>query len=282
MTRPKIGLALSGGGARGLAHIGVLKILANAGVHIDCIAGTSMGGLIAAAYATGIPIEVLEEEARRITRMREMIKLVDVSSPTRGIIKGKQLQEYLTTLFPREIKIEELTIPLALVATDLISASEVTLSAGPLLPAVLATTAFPGLFTPQEMDGYRLVDGGVLNNLPVRQVREMGADIILAVDVQFNPLLEPPWQEINMRPSWPFPFPDFFLDFYRAELLMVARLTQAHLEQVKPEFYLRPCIPQDITIFMGFTRTDEIISCGEISALELLPLLMEKLGSWIE
>lgn len=276
MTRPRIGLALSGGGARGLAHIGVLKILTSAGVPIDCIAGTSMGGLIAAAYAAGIPIDVLEEEARRITRMREMIKLVDVSSPTRGIVKGKQFQEYLATLFPQEINIEELMTPLALVATDLISASEVTLSSGPLLPAVLATTAFPGLFPPQEMDGYRLVDGGVLNNLPVRQVREMGANIILAVDVQFNPLSDLPWQEINMRPSWPFPFPDFFLDFYRAELMMVAKLTQAHLEQVNPEFYLRPCIPQDITIFMGFTRTDEIIACGETSALEVLPLLMKK------
>ncbi len=275
MSRPIIGLALSGGGARGLAHIGVLKILTSAGIPIDCIAGTSMGGLIAAAYASGISIEALEEEARRITRMREMIKLVDVSSPTRGIVKGKQLQEYLTTLFPQEISIEELTIPLALVATDLISASEVTLNSGPLLPAVLATTAFPGLFPPLEMDGRRLVDGGVLNNLPVRQVREMGADIILAVDVQFNPLSELPWQEINLRPSWPFPFPDFFLDFYRAELLMVAKLTQAHLEQVKPEYYLRPCIPQDITIFMGFTRTEEIIACGETAALEILPLLLE-------
>ncbi|GAP18042.1 hypothetical protein ADN01_06085 [Levilinea saccharolytica] len=277
MTRPKIGLALSGGGARGLAHIGVLKILTSAGIPIDCISGTSMGGLIAAAYASGISVDVLEEEARRITRMREMIKLVDVSSPTRGIVKGKQFQEYLTTLFPQEICIEELTTPLALVATDLISAREVTLSSGPLLPAVLATTAFPGLFPPLEMDGCRLVDGGVLNNLPVRQVREMGADIILAVDVQFNPLLELPWQEINMRPSWPFPFPDFFLDFYRAELMMVAKLTQAHLEQVKPEFYLHPSIPQDITIFMGFARTDEIIACGETSALEVLPLLMEKM-----
>jgi len=277
MTRPKIGLALSGGGARGLAHIGVLKILTSAGIPIDCISGTSMGGLIAAAYASGISIEMLEEEARRITRMREMIKLVDVASPTRGIVKGKQFQEYLTTLFPQEICIEELATPLALVATDLISASEVTLTSGPLLPAVLATTAVPGLFPPIEMNGYRLVDGGVLNNLPVRQVREMGADIILAVDVQFNPLSELPWQEINMRPSWPFPFPDFFLDFYRAELLMVAKLTQAHLEQVKPEYYLRPSIPQDITIFMGFTRTEEIIACGETSALDVLSLLMDQI-----
>jgi NTE family protein len=152
-------------------------------------------------------------------------------------------------------------------------------SEGLLLPAVLATIAIPGLFRPVEIGPYRLVDGGVLNNLPVDRVRELGADTVIAVDAQINPNLEIPWQDLPERPRFPIPLPDFFLDLYRAELIMIAELTQAHLSVSPPDLLLRPPIPQDIDVFLGFHRIPEAIAAGEANAREKLPEILRLLSS---
>ena len=271
--KPKIGLALSGGGARGLAHIGVLKVFEEAGVPIDYISGTSMGGVIAAAYACGTPVAEIEEKALQLTQMRELIKMVDLSPQRRGLIEGNKVRDFLVELFI-DRHFENLRIPLALPAVDLVTSREVVFTSGLVLPAVLATIAFPALFRPVEIGSYRLVDGGVLNNLPVDRVRELGAEYVIAVDAQFDPYTVKPWQDLPGPMRFPLPVPDFFLDFYRAELIMVAELTQAHLKAHPPELLLRPPIPPDVTMFLGFPRGGEIIQAGEYCARLALPEIL--------
>ena len=181
-NRPAIGLALSGGGARGLAHIGVLRALEREGISVDYLAGTSMGGVIAAGYAAGMSSADLERESLFITQKRHMLHLADPGLPNGGLIHGERVHAFFKQEFG-EKTFSELRLPLALVAVDLISHKEVVLREGLVARALRATTSIPGLFMPVEMNGWRLVDGGVLNNLPVDVVSKMGADVIIAVDI---------------------------------------------------------------------------------------------------
>lgn len=276
MAKSKLGLAFSGGGARGFAHIGVLKILHQAGIQVDCIGGTSMGGIIAAAYACGIPIDQIEEKALQLSNMRNLIKLIDLSTQRRGLLEGNRIRDYLADLFLDRC-FENLPVPLVLPSVDLISTREIVFTSGLVFPAVLATMAVPGLFEPVEIGPYRLVDGGILNNLPIDRVRELGADIVIGIDAQYDPMIEKPWQEQPNALHFPVPMPSFFLDFYRAELIMVAQLTKKHLLDCPPDLLLYPPIPADITMFLGFVRIPEIIAAGEQIAIESLPKIRQLL-----
>lgn len=267
---------MSGGGARGLVHVGVLKVLAKAGIPIECVSGTSMGGVVAAAYACGIPMGDIEDRALQLANMRELVRLLDISPQRRGLLEGSRIRDYLAEMF-LDYNIENLPVRLALPAVDLIQAREIVFTKGLVLPAVMATIAVPGLFQPVEIGPYRLVDGGVLNNLPVDRVRELGADIVIAIDAQPDPYTEKPWQDLPDKPHFPVPMPDFFLDFYRAELIMIAELTQAHLKVSPPDMLLRPPIPLDIDIFLGFPRIPEVIAAGEYAAKEALPDILRLL-----
>jgi NTE family protein len=267
---------MSGGGARGLVHVGVLKILAESGVPIECVSGTSMGGVVAAAYACGISVREIEHRAFQLANMRELVKLLDISTQRRGLLEGSRIRDYLAEMF-LDYNIENLPVRLALPAVDLVQAREIVFTKGLVLPAVLATIAVPGLFQPVEIGPYRLVDGGVLNNLPVDRVRELGADIVIAIDAQPDPYTEEPWQDSPDKPHFPVPLPDFFLDFYRAELIMIAELTQVHLKVSPPDLLLRPRIPLDIDIFLGFPRIPEVIAAGESAARDALPDILRLL-----
>ena len=277
MNRLTLGLALSGGGARGMAHVGILKVLEEAGIRIDYIAGASMGGVIAAAYACGIPMEVIEEKALQLSRPRELIRLLDISPERRGLIEGERMRNFLAEMF-LERYFESTRIPLAISCVDLVEAREVVFTSGLILPAVMGTITVPGLLKPVEVGPYRLVDGGVLNNLPVDRARELGADILIGVDVQFNPYREKPWQDLPEKPRFPVPLPDFFLDFYRSELIMIAELTRIHLENYPPDLVLCPDIPPDMDMFLGFPRIPEAIAAGEACAREALPVIRRLIG----
>ena len=267
----KIGLALSGGGARALAHIGILKVFQEHQIPICCISGTSMGGVIATAFASGITVDALEQEAKRITQLPELIKLIDLSPPRRGLLEGNRVREYIQELIGEALSFEDLNFPLSLNAVDLLSSQEINFTQGELIPAVFATMCMPGLFTPLKHKGFRLVDGGVLNNLPVNHARNLGADFVIAVDTQIDPTTSLPWQDMPEKPSWPFPIPSFFWDFYWAEFIMVSKLTNLQLERFPPDILIRPDIPPDITMFFGFTRTTEIIMAGISAAEKALP-----------
>lgn len=272
MNRPKVGLALSGGGARGLAHVGILKVFEKEGIPIDYIGGASMGGLIAAAYACGIPLSEIERKALDLSHPRKLIRLLDISPERRGLFEGNRLRHYLAEIF-LERHFETTKIPLTITTVDIVQAKEVVLTQGLILPAVMATIAIPGVFKPYQMGSLRLVDGGVLNNLPVDRVAELGADFVIGVDVQIDPNREKPWQDLPEKPRFPVPLPDFFLDFYRSELIMIAELTRMHLISCPPDILLTPNIPSDIDMFLGFPRIPEVIEAGEQCAREALPKL---------
>lgn len=271
--RPKIGLALSGGGVRGFVHIGVLKVLEETGVTVDCIGGTSMGGVIAAAYACGLPLAEIEEKALYLSHLRNLIKLIDLSPQRRGLLQAERVRDLLVDFFLDRC-FENLPIALTLPAVDLISAREVVFNSGMVLPAVLATIAVPGLFSPVAIGDWRLVDGGILNNLPVDRVRQLGADIVIGIEAQSDPHEEKPWQDIGDRPRFPLPIPDYLLDFYRAELIMIHQLTEQRLQTNPPDLLVRPSIPAGIEMFLSFPRAQEVIDAGEAAAREALPEIL--------
>ncbi len=212
--RPKIGLVLSGGGARGVAHIGVLKALEQLHVPIDYIAGTSMGAVVGGLYASGMSPEAMERwfddadwryllsdsppretrslrEKERDRRLNQNLEIGisrtgDVQLPV-GFISGQKLLVNLRelTLPVRDVHdFDRLPIPFRAIATDLQTGEKIVLRNGDLADAMRASMAVPGIFTPYEMDGRSLVDGGLSSNLPIETVRAMGADIVIAVDVR--------------------------------------------------------------------------------------------------
>lgn len=181
MDMPSIGLALGSGASRGLAHIGVLKALKESKIPIDMIAGTSAGALIGALYCSGVDFRVMEKIAQEIPRK----DLIDLSVPRIGFIKGNIIEE-LVKLLTRGMKIEDLDMPFKAVAVDLISGEEVVFDKGYIYKAVRASISIPAIFTPVYTEDMVLVDGGIMERVPIRVVKEMGADIVIGVDVGFS------------------------------------------------------------------------------------------------
>lgn len=177
--KPKIGLALGSGSARGWSHIGVIRALAAAGIQPDLIAGSSIGAFVGAAYANG-DLDTLENWVRGL-EWKNVLGLLDLSL-NGGLIKGEKLMSFFAAHFV-DHDFSALDLPLACVATDLANGREVWLREGSVAAAVRASIAVPGLFTPVERDGRLLVDGGLVNPVPVSLCRAMGADIVIAVDL---------------------------------------------------------------------------------------------------
>lgn len=176
---PLIGLALGGGSARGWAHIGVIRALADAGIEPDIVCGTSIGALVGAAHVGG-EFDQLETWVRGL-RLQTVVSFLDFSLGS-GLIKGDRLIEFFRSHFvDRDIR--ELARPFGAVATDLRRGREVWLREGRVTDAVRASIALPGLFTPVQRDGSWLVDGGLVNPVPVSLCRAMGADLVIAVDL---------------------------------------------------------------------------------------------------
>ena len=185
LARPRVALVLGGGAARGFAHIGVIRALEQEKVPIDLIVGTSVGSLIGAIYAYDANSMELEWTAF----MLEKDSLFDYGLITAftgmGVAKGDKLEEFVKSKVP-VANIENLKIPFAAVATDLNRGTSVVLDKGSVARAVRASSAIPGVFNPVEYQGRLLVDGGVIDNIPVSVAREKGADIVIAVDISEN------------------------------------------------------------------------------------------------
>ena len=182
-NRPRIGLVLGGGAARGFAHVGVIRALEQEKIPIDLIVGTSVGSLIGALYAHETNSFELEWTAFSLER-DDLLDYVLISA-TMGPIKGERLEAFVSKKVP-VANIENLKIPFAAVATDLNRGTRVVLDRGPLARAIRASCAIPGVFQPVEHQGRLLVDGGTLDNLPVSVARAKGADIVIAVDISQN------------------------------------------------------------------------------------------------
>ena len=180
----RVGLALGSGSARGWAHLGVIRVLEEAGIRPDLVCGTSIGALVGAAYAAD-ELENFEKWLRGLS-IADVISFMDVRM-NGGMIKGERLMEFFRRSFV-DRPIEELAIPFAAVATALHTGTEVWLREGSTIEAVRATIALPALFMPVVLDGRILVDGGLVNPVPVSLARAMGADIVIAVDLNSNRL----------------------------------------------------------------------------------------------
>lgn len=270
--RSRIGLVLGGGGARGLAHIGIMQVLQREQIPIDLIAGTSMGGLVGALYAAGVPIETVEQEVSRLSRLTEQIKLVDVNISSAGLsVGGRRIYNFMADLLGEDLTFADLRIPLSMVSVDIHTGREVILQGGLVIDAVRATISVPGIFEPVELGDYRLVDGGVLDNVPVDVAQSMGATRTIAVDVlpSFSrnmPGLRP------LETGLQLPFAPLALnEVYNVIMIMLAALTDSRLREFPPDLLIRPEIPASITLMTGFSRAEEIILAGVHAAEDALP-----------
>ena len=174
-----IGLALGSGAARGLAHIGVLKELQANAIPVNAIAGTSMGAFIGALYAAGVPLAEMEEVALK-QDWRKLARLVDPTLPTSGLINGKNVVAFIQDLLPVHT-FEELSIPLAIVTTDIETGEHVIIKKGSLIDALRAAIAFPGVFPPVRFGNRFLVDGGLCIPVPINPVRDLGVEVVIGV-----------------------------------------------------------------------------------------------------
>jgi predicted acylesterase/phospholipase RssA len=180
----KIGLVLSGGAARGLAHIGVIEKLIELGIEPDIIVGTSMGAIVGAAYASGFNTEQMLALVRIFIEDGALESLVELSGATErgGIVPHEKIDEYFRTFFGNT-KIEDLKLTYACVVYDMVSKKEVVLKSGDLVDAITASSAFPGVFEPVKINDMVLIDGGIKNNIPIDVAKNLGADLIIVSDV---------------------------------------------------------------------------------------------------
>jgi len=242
------GLALSGGGARGLAHIGALEAFLEAGLDFQVVAGTSMGAIVGALFAAG----KTPKEMREIVRKTPWLGLLGLS-PREGIFSRRKLREFLAEHLPPSF--DHLGRPLAVTAVDVITGRLVFLTQGDLPSAVLASAAYPGLLAPVEREGRLLFDGGVLDNLPVDAARFLGATEVYAVDVTPERHLETP--------------PRGLLSLARRAVdLMQLHLTSLRLTLYAPEVYVRPVLPG--VGAEDFRRAEDIVEAGRQAARRAL------------
>lgn len=176
--RPKIGLALGAGGLRGLAHVGVLRVLERENIPIDYVAGCSIGSLIGALHCAGLDSETIYKLAKHLKRRH----WIDFVIPKMGIISGDRVLAMLR-LLTKQKQFEELATPLAVIATDLGNGREVVFTKGDVATAVRASVSVPGVFVPYQLGDILYVDGAVLNPTPIDIARKMGADFVIAVDL---------------------------------------------------------------------------------------------------
>ncbi len=271
---PRLGLVLGGGGARGLAHIGVLRVLEREHIPIACVAGTSMGGLIGALYAAGVAIERVEAEVVRLSRVTEQMRLVDFELSAAGLsVRGRRIYNMLAELLGEELTFADLRLPLAMVSVDVRTGRPVTLQGGLVIDAVRATISIPGVFTPVDLGDYRLVDGGVLDNVPVDVAQALGATHTVAVDVlpsysRNQPGVAP--VETGLQLAFA---PQQFAEIYQVLMIMIAAVTEAQLRQYPPDLLIRPALSPHVTLLSGFNRADELIAAGEAAGEAALPAI---------
>ena len=281
--RPKIGLVLSGGGAKGLAHIGVLKVLEEAGIRPDFIAGTSMGGIVGGLYAIGYSADSLEKIAKNTKWAyylsddipRRAITLEEKEDMDRyvltipvaekgikipgGVINGQNIENFFNQLCFPVYNIRDFSdfqIPFVCNATDIETGKEVVFKSGYLPDALRATMSIPSIFDPIELDGKLLVDGGLVNNFPVDRMVEMGADIIIGVDVGFQSYSK---EQLNSM----FRIIEQALFFYGEE--------NANRNTKRCNIVIKPALGNFNAA--SFNYTDTIISIGEIAARQVYPQL---------
>jgi len=269
--RKKIGLALSGGGWKGIAHIGVLKVLEKNNIPIDFIAGTSAGSIVGGLYSYYGNVEQLQEFLLNFN-YKDLFKIITDPKLKTGIINGRKITNYINKKTDN-VNIEDLKIPFAAVATDLITGNSYYFKEGNLAEAIRASISLPLLFQPKIKDGMVLVDGGVTENIPVNCVREMGADFIIASDVN----------------SGFFPLKTGVVKNAKNIALVSTRATLNTLSNMlatQADYVIEPKIPTEkikvgVGYFLEFIKEKEIIAIGEKAAEDNIKELKKYLSDKI-
>jgi len=303
-SKPRIGLALGSGGARGSAHTGVLKVLEAEGIPISAVAGSSIGSLVGAAMAAGISVEEVENEWLA-TGARRVFRSFLPTFPRAGLSSGNELQKLLTQLLG-DVVIEALDIPYAAVACDIDTGDPVVMTEGSLVDAVRASTAIPGIFHPVRSGDRFLVDGGLVDPVPISAARDLGADFVIAVDITPKPiptttkgrnvwnriggqlkegLSHPTWVPSSLtelletafreKPESARPLPGLYSILNQSIAILVQEVLRQKLILSPPDILIRPEL--SLTM-MSYLRAEDGIEAGIQAAEAIMPKLRKKLA----
>lgn len=247
-VRPKVGLALGGGFARGIAHLGVLRMFEENEIPIDFIAGTSVGALVAAAYASGASLDFMESQGA-VTTFHDFGRW---TLSRYGMASNMRLESFLHRFTPAEY-FHQTKIPLAIVATDLVSGKSVHFTDGEIGPPLRASCAYPGMFMPVEYRGHFLADGFLTQAAPAEAVRELGAELVISVYLD----------------------PGIFDERPRNTIEVISRsfsIIQQHLVQpwrAQTDFLIEPNV--DNVLWHDFAKTPQLVAAGRAAAEAILP-----------
>jgi NTE family protein len=309
MGHPRIGLALGSGATRGWSHIGVIQALTEAGINADIVCGSSMGSLVGAAYVTG-RLEALEDWVHKLT-WREVVSLLDLRLSGGGLVKGTRFSEFLSELY-EDVKIESLAKRFVAIATDFDTGREAWLKKGSVTDAVRASVALPGLFMPARNGDRWLMDGGLVNPVPVSACRAFGADVVIAVNLNGDLLRKAPklvsagpgeqkspkdWREPLEGPISDIPSamkegtgafverfvgagsdsPGYFDVVFGSIDIMQDHITRSRMAGEPPDIMLAP--RSNGIGLLDFNRADEAIGEGRCCVRRMLPALREVVGA---
>jgi len=267
--RKKVGLALGGGGWKGIAHAGVLKVLEESNIPIDFIAGTSAGALVGGLYSYFGNSKDLEQFILKFG-YRDLLKIIADPKLKAGILKGEKFTQYIKTI-TKDTEMQNLKIPFCAVACDLISGESVYIKDGSVAEAIKASISIPLVFEPTRRNNMYLVDGGLTENVPVKCVKEMGADIVIAINLNSNFF---PVSEKDIKSS-------------SGIAMISSRATLDNLAKYEikdADVLIEPKIlKQDMKIspdyFFKFVKEKELIKVGEEEALKSIPKIIKLINS---
>lgn len=292
-----VSLVLSSGGARGIAHIGVIEELENRGYEIGSISGTSMGALVGGIYAAG-GLELFKEWILTLDRM-DVFSLVDFTLSGRGLVKGEKVLEEMKKIIP-DTNIENLRIPYAAIATDIVNGKEIVFEKGSLYHAIRASVSIPTVFTPFEYQGLTFVDGGVMNPVPINRVKRSSGDLLVVVDVnadipckkkeialakkeenllisdkRFSKYVHLLTHKFNsLMPKNEKDKLGYFNILNKTTNLMVHQLSLMAIEKGKPDVMVN--VPHESFGVFDFYKADEIIQVGRERAKQALNVFERK------
>ncbi len=264
MDKPKIGIAFGSGGARGLAHIGVLKVLKENNIPIDFIAGVSIGSIVGTYYALNKEIDSLGKKVTQLTK-KDLIKMIDITSPKRALISGNKVISFLEKLIDNK-SFADVQIPLILITTDMCSGKEVHIQKGMLIDAIRASISLPGIFPPAKLNGKLFLDGGIVNPTPVDVVKKMGADIVIGID-------------LTMKHAVKIESPSIIETLLQSFEIIRTQSAIMKIENTNSNaIIIQPCVRKvrDVYRFYNLTFIDD----GENAAKKALPEIKEAIQNW--
>jgi NTE family protein len=283
MKKKKVALVLSGGGARGIAHIGAIEELLRNDFEITSVAGTSMGAMVGSVYAMG-KMEQFRDWLLSLDKMK-VFKLVDFTFSSQGLIKGDRVLTEMKK-FIEDTRIEDLKIPFAAVAADLINKKEVVFTEGSVYEAIRASIAIPTVFTPVKQNKSLLVDGGVLNNIPIDHVKRKRGDILVVVNVNANIPIDKPAEpkkvseeKLSVYKQKIAEFHDFFQDIFNSDKeeklgyfdlidktigLMIYHNAQSAIERHSPDILIK--VSRDACATYDFYKAGDLVEIGRHAA----------------